>query len=134
MLRRSRSAAAPDLPTAMTTRPQFGSSPAIAVLTSGELAIESPTLRASAALCAPVTRISTNLVAPSPSRTTWCARSRITSSSAAAKVAIRGSPASVTGAMGARPVAATSSVSDVEVSPSTVMQLNVASAARETAA
>ena len=45
---RSRSASAPDLPTAITMRPQFGSSPAMAVLTSGELAIESATRRAAA--------------------------------------------------------------------------------------
>src|SRR5262244_1880910 len=37
---RSRSAGSPALPTAMTTRPQLASSPAIAVLTSGELAID----------------------------------------------------------------------------------------------
>ena len=62
---RSRSAAAPALPTAITMRPQFGSSPAIAVFTSGELATDSAILRASAALAAPVTTTSTNLVAPS---------------------------------------------------------------------
>src|SRR5215470_9153594 len=42
----SRSAFSPALPTAMTTRPQLASSPAIAVFTSGELAIESAILRA----------------------------------------------------------------------------------------
>ena len=36
---RSRSAFSPDLPIAMTMRPQLASSPAMAVLTSGELAI-----------------------------------------------------------------------------------------------
>ena len=43
---RSRSAGSPALPTAMTTRPQLASSPAIAVLTSGELAIDSAMRRA----------------------------------------------------------------------------------------
>jgi hypothetical protein len=43
---RSRSAGSPALPTAMTTRPQLASSPAMAVLTSGELAIDRPTRRA----------------------------------------------------------------------------------------
>ena len=42
----SRSARSPDLPTAMTIRPQLASSPAIAVLTSGELATARPILRA----------------------------------------------------------------------------------------
>ena len=55
--RRSRSAASPALPTAITTRPQLGSPPAIAVLTSGELAMEKPIRRAAASLSAPVTSI-----------------------------------------------------------------------------
>ena len=38
--RRSRSAGSPALPTAMTTRPQLASSPATAVFTSGEFAID----------------------------------------------------------------------------------------------
>ena len=66
----SRSAASPALPTAMTTRPQFGSSPAIAVFTSGELAMESAILRAASGVSAPVTWTVTNFVAPSPSFTT----------------------------------------------------------------
>ncbi len=109
------------MPTAITIRPQFGSSPAIAVLTSGEFAIDSATRRASASSAAPVTATVTNLVAPSPSRTTCCARSRITSSSASAKAAL---PATSTPEA---PVAAISSVSEVEVSPSTVMQLKLRS-------
>ena len=50
----SRSARSPDLPTAMTMRPQLASSPAIAVLTSGELATDSPILRAAPLDEAPV--------------------------------------------------------------------------------
>ena len=52
----SRSAGSPALPTAITTRPQLASSPAMAVLTSGELATASPTRRALSSLTAPVTR------------------------------------------------------------------------------
>src|SRR5262245_65625786 len=58
---RSRSARSPALPTAITTRPQFASSPAMAVLTSGELAIDSAILRADAFDTAPSTMISTSL-------------------------------------------------------------------------
>ena len=42
----SRLAGSPALPTAITTRPQLASSPAIAVFTSGELAIDIAILRA----------------------------------------------------------------------------------------
>src|SRR6266403_256724 len=44
--KRSRSAGSPALPTAMTTRPQLASSPAIAVFTKGELAIDMAMRRA----------------------------------------------------------------------------------------
>ena len=44
----SRSAGSPALPTAITTRPQLASSPAIAVFTSGEFAIDMAILRADA--------------------------------------------------------------------------------------
>ena len=53
----SRSAFSPDLPTAMTTRPQFASSPAMAVLTSGELAIDKPIRLADVGELAPLTFI-----------------------------------------------------------------------------
>ena len=46
----SRSAGSPALPTAMTTRPQLASSPAMAVLTSGELAIDLAMRKALASL------------------------------------------------------------------------------------
>ena len=51
----SRSAGSPALPTAMTTRPQLASSPAIAVFTSGELAIDSAIRRADLSTSAPST-------------------------------------------------------------------------------
>src|ERR1017187_4640101 len=64
----SRSVGSPALPTAITTRPQLASSPAIAVFTSGELAIDMAMRRAEAFDTAPSTTISTSLRAPSPSR------------------------------------------------------------------
>ena len=82
---RSRSAGSPALPTAMTTRPQLASSPATAVLTSGELAIDSAMRLAERADFAPVTVTSTCLRAPSPSRTTCSASDFSTSFSAAAE-------------------------------------------------
>jgi His/Glu/Gln/Arg/opine family amino acid ABC transporter permease subunit len=79
----SRSAGSPALPTAMTTRPQLASSPAIAVFTSGELAMLSAIRWALASLDAPSTRTVMNFDAPSPSRTTRCASWRHRSVSAA---------------------------------------------------
>ena len=130
MLSRSRSAAAPDLPTAITIRPQFGSSPAIAVLTSGELAIGEPHLpgvrRGLRAAHPHLDELGRALavahhllreIAHHPGQ-------RLPRTPAAA-----GRPPSAIGGIAARPVAASSSVSEVEVSPSTVMQLKVASAA-----
>ena len=69
-----------------------------------------------------------NLVAPSPSRTIACASSTATSVSAARTGASRGSSARVIGGSGALPVAATTKLSLVDVSPSTVAQLNETSA------
>ena len=69
-----------------------------------------------------------NLVAPSPSRTIACASSMATAASAARSGASRGSAASVIGAIGARPVAASTKLSLVDVSPSIVAQLNETSA------
>ena len=126
---RSRSAASPDLPTAMTTRPQLGSSPAMAVLTSGELAMEKPMRRAAASLSAPVTSMVTNLVSPSPSFTTCQGQlvhqivqrggeRRPSRARRVRRYAARRAPA-------AAPVANSSTVSLVEVSLSMVMQLKV---------
>jgi len=131
--RRSRSAGSPALPTAMTTRPQFASSPATAVLTSGELAIDSAIRLAERDDVAPVTAISISLRAPSPSRTTCRARSlsrrfsaRLNATSAgSASEETRGAPRPA-----AAPVAKISSVSLVEVSLSTVTALKVVSAPR----
>src|ERR1051325_11025543 len=70
----SRSAGSPALPTAITTRPQLASSPAIAVFTKGEFAIDSAMRRADFFDTAPSTITSTSLRAPSPSRATCSER------------------------------------------------------------
>ena len=70
-------------------------------------------------------RSSMNFCAPSPSRTTSWASWRQTSCSAAAKASAPGSSNEASGALPALPVAKASTVSLVEVSLSTVMQLKV---------
>src|ERR1700712_4088280 len=87
----SRSAGSPALPTAITTQPQLASSPAIAVFTSGEFAIDIAILRADALVLAPSTMISISLRAPSPSRATCSARSASTALKALVKAFRRGS-------------------------------------------
>jgi hypothetical protein len=106
-------------------RPQFGSLPWIAVFTSGEHAIESPTRCACRSLAAPVMRNSTSRVAPSPSRAIWRASEAHTAVNAAVNAA---SPASSTVAP-ETPEASTSTVSLVLMSPSTLMRLKLRSAA-----
>jgi hypothetical protein len=112
----------------MTMRPQFGSSPAMAVFTSGELAMERRPCRHRAPFSRPVTATSTSLVAPSPSRTTCMRQIAHHAGQRAAKAAAlaRLRPAAMGGAC-RRPVAASSTVSEVEVSLSTVMALKLAS-------
>ena len=109
----------------------MASPPATAVFTSGELAMESPILRALSSSLAPVTVTAMNFCAPSPSRTTRCASSRHTSRSAAMKASAPGSSNEVSCALPALPVAKASTVSLVEVSESTVMQEKVSRFARE---
>ena len=113
------------MPTAITTRPQLASSPATAVFTSGELAIDMAMRCAEASLSAPVTRTVTNLRAPSPSLATSWASSISRPSSASRKPASRASAGSVTAGLPALAVANSISVSEVEVSPSTVTQLKL---------
>ena len=81
-----------------------------------------PIRRAARAEAAPLTVTVTNLLAPSPSRTICCARSIVTASSAFSKS--RRLRRSAGGALPAAPVAHSSTVSEVEVSPSTVTALN----------
>ena len=71
-------------PAAARMRPQFGSRPNAAVLTSGEVAIRFAIAFASPALAAPLTSTSSRTVAPSPSMTICRDRSAQTSPSAAA--------------------------------------------------
>ena len=61
-------------PIAITILPQFGSSPAIAVFTNGEFAIEKPIFFASFSFLHFSTLIVTNLEAPSPSAATLLAK------------------------------------------------------------
>ena len=63
-----------DFPIAITTLPQFGSSPAIAVFTKGEFAIEKEIFFASSSLLQFLTFIVINFEAPSPSAATLFAR------------------------------------------------------------
>src|SRR5450759_1781971 len=121
----SRSAGSPALPTAITTRPQLASSPAIAVFTSGELAIDMAMRRAEAFDTAPSTTISTSLRAPSPSRAICSDRLASTCCSAFLKPLRRGSRARAIRGVFALPVANIISVSEVEVSPSMVTALKV---------
>ena len=122
----SRSAFSPALPTAMTTRPQLASSPAKAVLTSGELAIDSAMRLARLARggagdahldeLARALAVAHDLLGEIEQHLVERARNAARRGSAAS--AISGRRAS------AAPVANISSVSEVEVSLSTVMQLN----------
>ena len=68
----------PERPAAAISRPQLGSPPWIAVLTSGELAIMRAAVQASSGEPAPLTVIATSLVAPSPPRTMPSASSSAT--------------------------------------------------------
>ena len=114
------------LPIAMATRPQLGSAPCTAVLTSGELRIALATRLAWSRSRAPVTSTVSSLVAPSPSRASCRVRSRHTAVSAARSSSSATSPAV--------PLANAIAVSEVEVSVSTDRQLKVSSTAALNAA
>ena len=118
----SRSAGSPALPTAMTTRPQLASSPAMAVLTSGELAmLERDAVRAVVALRA------LHVDADELRRAFAVADDELRELQA--QIGQRGAKGvgagvivdRVSGALPALPVAKASTVSLVEVSLSTVM-------------
>ena len=83
---------------------------------------------ASASLRAPETSTVTSLVAPSPSRASSRASSPATSSSAARSAAAPGLRADVMRRAPDAPFARITALSLVEVSPSTVTRLSVASA------
>ena len=85
------------------------------------------TFRAERDDAAPVTSMRTSFCAPSPSRTTCNARSSSRSSSLFAKSASARPPLAGTRGCWAWPVANSSTVSEVEVSESTVVRLKLAS-------
>src|SRR5207249_2011977 len=121
-----------DLPRAIMIRPQFGSAPLSAVLTSGEFATLRAARSASRRLVAPRTAIATSFVAPSPSATGARASPRIRASAPAANC---GSPRPRSrGRFSASPLASTATVSLVDWSASTVMRLNDRSTVRRTTA
>jgi hypothetical protein len=99
-------------------RPQFGSDPAIAVFTSGELAMVRAIRSAAFSLLAPSTSIVINLRAPSPSAAICFARDSRTLVRATSRAFGLGRTPDA-------PLAITATVSFVEVSPSTVRRLNV---------
>ena len=111
--------ATPALPAAERIRPQFGSEPAMAVFTSGELAMARAIRAALSPSAAPAIAMVTNFLAPSPSRAICCASDSMTSVMAASSMG--SSPGA--GRTPEAPLASKSSVSLVEVSPSTEMRL-----------
>ena len=132
----SRSAGSPALPTAITTRPQLASSPAIAVLTSGELAIDSAMRRAER-----LRRRALDDDLDQLARALAVARDLLGEIGEHAARTPRGRPSAAdrsrarsSARLRAAPVAKASSVSEVEVSPSIVTALNVSTTASETIA
>src|SRR5947199_8804995 len=125
---RSASSAAPAVPAAHTKRPQFGSPPWKAALQSVDSATARATRRASPPERAPRTRTSTTRVPPSPSSTTRRAISSSTAVTARVRAACCREPRAI-GVFAAAPLASSSTVSFVLMSPSTVMALSVASTA-----
>ncbi len=106
----------PEFPAADNTRPQFGSEPAMAVFTSGELAMARAMVSAARSLGAPSTSIVTSFFAPSPSRAIWIASDSSTSVSADSRTFADGLNFET-------PFASTATMSLVEVSPSTEIRL-----------
>ena len=105
------------LPTAMATRPQFGSAPCTAVFTSGEFTMAFATVFACPASRAPSTVTSMSVSAPSPSRAICFVRLSSTSWSAVSNAFASASPAA--------PLARITAVSLVLVSVSTETQFSV---------
>ena len=114
------------LPIAIATRPQFGSPPCTAVFTSGELTIALATRLACASSRAESTCTSISEWAPSPSRAICLVRSSATSYRAASNASSSTGPAA--------PDAMITDESLVDVSVSTLTQLNVRSTTRRNAA
>ena len=109
----------------MTTRPQLASPPAIAVLTSGELAIARPIRRAEASLAGAAHRDRDQLLRALAVAHHLLGQVEQHLLERRAKAGERGIVGAATGAgWPACPVANSSSVSEVEVSLSTVIALN----------
>ena len=115
-LTRSGSKAAPELPSSLTMRPQYGSWPYHEHFTSWLSATRRAARRASSVDAAPVTTTSTTLVAPSASPAIWRARSAQASATASASRSSSVRPRD--------PLARRSTVSLVDVHPSTERALN----------
>mmetsp|Transcript_5841 Transcript_5841/g.10108 ORF Transcript_5841/g.10108 Transcript_5841/m.10108 type:complete len:326 (+) Transcript_5841:392-1369(+) len=108
------------LPTTAISRPTFGSLPATAHLNSGELTTALPMARAASSDQHPLTATSSTWLVPSPFRTTSLARSRQIACSAARNSARWASPA-----RGTFREDTSATVSEVDSSLSTLMQLKV---------
>src|ERR1017187_9354018 len=110
------------LPIAMMMRPTLGSLPAKAHFTSGALMTALPSARASPSEGAPHTVVRTTWRTPSPLRTTSSARSAHTVASACAKAA--------SSLQGTAPEESNTTVSEVLVSVSMLMQLKLGPTAK----
>ena len=117
----------PDLPMAIIILPQFGSSPAIAVFTRAELAIEKAIVFASSSFFDFIMLIVINLLAPSPSMTILFAKFNNTECNASLKSFIVLSLILSIFKLLTFPVEKIETISFVLVSPSQVIALNVVS-------
>ena len=125
-LSRSGSKTALVVPTAETTRPQFGSSPVIAHLSRLLRVTARPAWTASSSLAAPMT--STMIILLAPSASSWSCRAR----SAQTSVSIRVKSAS-SGVTPEAPLAISSTVSLVDMHPSVSSRSKLARVASRSA-
>ena len=109
---------------AQSTLPQFASAPNIAALTSEEHITDFAAREASFLVSAPSTTHSRSLVAPSPSPASILHKQMFTVFNAHIK-ASKSSPSAVISVLPAMPFASTTTMSLVEVSPSTLSILKV---------
>ena len=117
---------------AHSTRPQLASAPNMAAFTRLEQTTDLATVLACASSAAPVTVHSSSLVAPSPSAAMQRHRWTVTVLSAAMKASNSG-PSAVISAFPAWPLARMTTMSLVEVSPSTLTILKVRCTSLESA-
>ena len=105
------------VPRELTMRPQFGSLPEMAHLSRLDAATARPHARAASSVVAPVTLTRMSWLAPSPSPMIWRA-------SEAVALATSSLNSSGSGSMPDAPEASSSTVSLVDMQPSTSMRLN----------